>query len=121
MEGRGHLLRVVACASLISSYSGMVRPKRSATFWARPSLGQSWAAISKVRAGRVLVLGEDLERFEAIFSDPFHLKAVGRWPFASAFLSARPKKPGPGDHQGIGAVGVRGSRFVERYVEQVAR
>src|SRR5271169_1730846 len=43
-----------------------MRPKAVATFSATPSWGQSWRAISKVRAWRVSRLGEDLERLEAI-------------------------------------------------------
>src|ERR1700677_4543707 len=44
-----------------------MRPKAVATFSATPSWRQSWRAISKVRVWRVSRLGEDLERFEAIF------------------------------------------------------
>src|SRR5208282_3833807 len=48
-----------------------MRPKAVATFSATPSSGQSWRAISKVRAWRVSRLGEDLERLEAILKNLF--------------------------------------------------
>src|SRR5271166_1340024 len=48
-----------------------MRPKAVATFSATPSWGQSWRAISKVRAWRVSRLGEDLERLEAILENLF--------------------------------------------------
>src|SRR5208337_1149643 len=48
-----------------------MRPKALATFSATPSWGQSWRAISKVRAWRVSRLGEDLERLEAILENLF--------------------------------------------------
>src|SRR5271165_5389009 len=48
-----------------------MRPKAVATFSATPSWGQSWRAISKVRAWRVSRLGEDLERLEAIWENLF--------------------------------------------------
>src|SRR5271157_2793819 len=72
-----------------------MRPKAAATFSATPSWGQSWRAISKVRAWRVSRLGEDLERLEAILENLF-LGAGGRWPIASAFPSVRHKKARPG-------------------------
>src|SRR5271167_3923390 len=73
-----------------------MRPKAAATFSATPSWGQSWRAISKVRAWRVSRLGEDLERLEAILENLF-LGARRRWPIASAFpLGSGTKKPGPG-------------------------
>src|SRR5271166_1773997 len=62
-------LRALACSARIASYSGTMRPKAVATFWATPSWGQSWRAISKVRAWRVSRLGEDLERLEAILEN----------------------------------------------------
>src|SRR5271166_6542997 len=48
-----------------------MRPKAAATLSATPSWGQSWRAISKVRAWRVSRLGEDLERLEAILENLF--------------------------------------------------
>src|SRR5208282_1124445 len=72
-----------------------MRAKALATFSATPSWGQSWRAISKVRAWRVSRLGEDLERLEAIVENLF-LGARGRWPIASAFPSVRHKKARPG-------------------------
>src|SRR5271170_6245045 len=72
-----------------------MRPKALATFSATPSWGQSWRAISKVRAWRVSRLGEDLERLEAIVENLF-LGTRGRWPIAGAFLSVRHKKARPG-------------------------
>src|SRR5271157_1303749 len=70
-----------------------MRPKALATFSATPSWGQSWRAISKVRAWRVSRLGEDLERLEAILENLF-LGARGRWPIACAFpLGSGTKSP----------------------------
>src|SRR5271157_4951483 len=89
-------LRALACSARIASESGAMRPKAVATFSATPSWGQSWRAISKVRAWRVSRLGEDLERLEAILENLF-LGARGRWPIASAFpLGSGTKKPDPG-------------------------
>src|SRR5271170_5286360 len=72
-----------------------MRPKAVATFSATPSWGQSWRAISKVRAWRVSRLGEDLERLEAILENLFLAPgAAGPSPARSPRCGT--KKPGPG-------------------------
>src|SRR5208282_6023347 len=72
-----------------------MRPKAVATFSATPSWGQSWRAISKVRAWRVSRLGEDLEWLEAILENLFLAPgAAGPSPARSSRCGT--KKPGPG-------------------------
>src|SRR5271165_2160386 len=83
-------LRALACAARIASYSGTMRPKAVATFSATPSWGQSWRAISKVRAWRVSRLGEDLERLEAILENLFLAPgAAGPSPARSPWVAAQ--------------------------------
>src|SRR5208283_1055182 len=72
-----------------------MRPKALATFSATPSWGQSWRAISKVRAWRVSRLGEDLERLEAI-SVILFLAPWAAGPSPARSLRCGTKKPGPG-------------------------
>src|SRR5271165_1592840 len=72
-----------------------MRPKAVATFSATPSWGQSWRAISKVRAWRVSRLGEDLERLEAI-SVILFLSPGAAGPSPARSPRCGTKKPGPG-------------------------
>src|SRR5271165_6700765 len=88
-------LRALACSARIASYSGTMRPKAAATFSATPSWGQSWRAISKVRAWRVSRLGEDLERLEAIWRT-FFLAPGAAGPSPARSPRCGTKKPGPG-------------------------
>src|SRR5271166_6986144 len=67
-----------------------MRPKAAATLSATPSWGQSWRAISKVRAWRVSRLGEDLERLEAILENLFLAPgAAGPSPARSPWVAAQ--------------------------------
>ena len=88
-------LRALACSARIASYSGTMRPKAVATFSATPSWGQSWRAISKVRAWRVSRLGADLERLEAI-SVILFLSPGAAGPSPARSPRCGTKKPGPG-------------------------